>query len=89
LQPGPLKTDHPTLSIVISERGGGRMLRGSCFYEDFIKTVLTINANWSATCKPSLSATLSTEFFASTADRHTPAYRTLQTGLWRGSPGGR
>jgi hypothetical protein len=25
------------------------MLRGSCFYEDFIKTVLTINANWSAT----------------------------------------
>jgi endonuclease III len=27
------------------------MLRGSCFYEDFIKTVLTINANWSATCR--------------------------------------
>jgi hypothetical protein len=27
------------------------MLRCSCFYEDFIKTVLTINANWSATCR--------------------------------------
>ena len=33
------------------ERGGGRMLRGSSFYEDFIKTVLTINTNWSATCR--------------------------------------
>jgi N-glycosylase/DNA lyase len=32
-------------------RGGGRMLRGSSFYEDFIKTVLTINTNWSATCR--------------------------------------
>jgi 3-methyladenine DNA glycosylase/8-oxoguanine DNA glycosylase len=32
-------------------RGGGRLLRGSCFYEDFIKTVLTINANWSGTCR--------------------------------------
>jgi 3-methyladenine DNA glycosylase/8-oxoguanine DNA glycosylase len=32
-------------------RGGGRMLRGSCFYEDFVKTLLTINANWSATCR--------------------------------------
>ena len=27
------------------------MLRGSCFYEDFTKTVLTINANWSVTCR--------------------------------------
>jgi N-glycosylase/DNA lyase len=31
------------------ERGGGRLLRGSSFYEDFVKTVLTINANWPAT----------------------------------------
>ena len=33
------------------ERGGGRMLRGSCFYEDFVKTVLTINTSWSSTCR--------------------------------------
>ena len=33
------------------ERGGGRMLRGSCFYEDFAKTVLTINTNWTASCR--------------------------------------
>ena len=33
------------------ERGGGRMLRGSSFHEDFVKTVLTINTNWSATCR--------------------------------------
>jgi 3-methyladenine DNA glycosylase/8-oxoguanine DNA glycosylase len=32
-------------------RGGGRMLRGSSFYEDFVKTVLTINAAWSSTCR--------------------------------------
>jgi N-glycosylase/DNA lyase len=32
-------------------RGGGRMLRGSSFHEDFVKTVLTINTNWSATCR--------------------------------------
>jgi 3-methyladenine DNA glycosylase/8-oxoguanine DNA glycosylase len=32
-------------------RGGGRLLRGSCFYEDFVKTVLTINTSWSATCR--------------------------------------
>lgn len=38
----------PDIAALI-ERGGGRMLRGSTFYEDFIKTVLTINANWSAT----------------------------------------
>ena len=29
--------------------GGGRLLRGSSFYEDFVKTVLTINTNWEAT----------------------------------------
>lgn len=33
------------------ERGGGRMLRGSSFYEDFAKTVLTINTAWSSTCR--------------------------------------
>ena len=38
-------------AAALIERGGGRMLCGSCFYEDFIKTVLTINANWSATCR--------------------------------------
>ena len=38
----------PELAGLI-ERGGGRMLRGSSFYEDFVKTVLTINANWPAT----------------------------------------
>jgi len=38
-------------AAVLIERGGGRLLRGSSFYEDFIKTVLTINANWSATCR--------------------------------------
>src|SRR5262249_51647060 len=33
------------------ERGGGRLLRGSTFYEDFVKTVLTINTTWSSTCR--------------------------------------
>lgn len=33
------------------ERGGGRILRGSTFYEDFAKTVLTINTNWAASCR--------------------------------------
>lgn len=32
-------------------RGGGRLLRSSTFYEDFAKTVLTINTAWSATCR--------------------------------------
>jgi N-glycosylase/DNA lyase len=31
------------------ERGGGRILRCSTFYEDFVKTVLTINTSWSST----------------------------------------
>jgi 3-methyladenine DNA glycosylase/8-oxoguanine DNA glycosylase len=34
-------------------RGGGRMLRGSTFYEDFVKTVLTVNTSWSGTCRMS------------------------------------
>jgi 3-methyladenine DNA glycosylase/8-oxoguanine DNA glycosylase len=33
------------------ERGGGRLLRCSTFYEDFVKTVLTINTAWSSTCR--------------------------------------
>jgi 3-methyladenine DNA glycosylase/8-oxoguanine DNA glycosylase len=32
-------------------RGGGRLLRCSTFYEDFIKTVLTVNTSWSGTCR--------------------------------------
>jgi hypothetical protein len=35
------------------ERGGGRLLRCSSFYEDFVKTVLTINTSWSSTCRMS------------------------------------
>jgi len=31
--------------------GGGRLLRGSTFYEDFVKTVLTVNTSWSGTCR--------------------------------------
>jgi 3-methyladenine DNA glycosylase/8-oxoguanine DNA glycosylase len=38
-------------AAALIERGGGRMLRGSSFYEDFIKTVLTINTSWSSTCR--------------------------------------
>jgi 3-methyladenine DNA glycosylase/8-oxoguanine DNA glycosylase len=38
-------------TAALIERGGGRMLRGSSFYEDFVKTVLTINTSWSATCR--------------------------------------
>ncbi|HXC28061.1 MAG TPA: hypothetical protein VNV38_08905 [Stellaceae bacterium] len=34
-------------------RGGGRILRCSTFYEDFIKTVLTVNTSWSGTCRMS------------------------------------
>ena len=31
--------------------GGGRLLRGSTFYEDFAKTLLTVNTSWSGTCR--------------------------------------
>jgi 3-methyladenine DNA glycosylase/8-oxoguanine DNA glycosylase len=34
-------------------RGGGRILRCSTFYEDFVKTVLTVNTSWSGTCRMS------------------------------------
>jgi 3-methyladenine DNA glycosylase/8-oxoguanine DNA glycosylase len=33
--------------------GGGRLLRCSTFYEDFIKTLLTVNTSWSGTCRMS------------------------------------
>jgi N-glycosylase/DNA lyase len=32
-------------------RGGGRILRCSTFYEDFIKTILTVNTSWGGTCR--------------------------------------
>jgi 3-methyladenine DNA glycosylase/8-oxoguanine DNA glycosylase len=35
----------------IIARGGGRLLRCSTFYEDFVKTVLTVNTSWSGTCR--------------------------------------
>ena len=49
-EPTPAIAALPEVATLV-ERGGGRLLRGSYFYEDFIKTVLTINANWSATCR--------------------------------------
>ena len=36
---------------VLIARGGGRILRCSTFYEDFVKTVLTVNTSWSGTCR--------------------------------------
>jgi hypothetical protein len=47
-EPAPAIAALPDAAALIA-RGGGRMLRGSWFYKDFIKTLLTINANWSAT----------------------------------------
>jgi 3-methyladenine DNA glycosylase/8-oxoguanine DNA glycosylase len=32
-------------------RGGGRLLRCSSFYEDFVKTLLTVNTSWSGTVR--------------------------------------
>ena len=49
-EPGPAIAALPDVAELIA-RGGGRMLRGSTFYEDFVKTVLTINASWSGTCR--------------------------------------
>jgi 3-methyladenine DNA glycosylase/8-oxoguanine DNA glycosylase len=49
-EPAPALAALPSLADLIG-RGGGRMLRGSTFYEDFVKTVLTINTSWSATCR--------------------------------------
>ena len=31
--------------------GGGRLLRCSTFYEDFVKTLLTVNTSWAGTCR--------------------------------------
>src|SRR5205085_9439166 len=31
--------------------GGGRLLRCSTFYDDFVKTLLTVNTSWSGTCR--------------------------------------
>ncbi len=31
--------------------GGGRLLRCSTFYQDFAKTLLTVNTSWSGTCR--------------------------------------
>ena len=47
-EPAPAIAALPAVAELI-ERGGGRMLRGSFFYEDFVKTVLTINTSWSST----------------------------------------
>jgi 3-methyladenine DNA glycosylase/8-oxoguanine DNA glycosylase len=39
--------------VELIAQGGGRLLRCSTFYEDFIKTVLTVNTSWSGTCRMS------------------------------------
>lgn len=41
---------NPSVAKLI-RRGGGRFLRSSTFYEDFIKTVCTINTNWGSTIR--------------------------------------
>jgi 3-methyladenine DNA glycosylase/8-oxoguanine DNA glycosylase len=46
---GPAFADEAALIAA----GGGRLLRGSTFYEDFVKTVLTVNTSWSGTCRMS------------------------------------
>jgi N-glycosylase/DNA lyase len=45
-----LHPDAPHEAALIGS-GGGRILRCSSFYEDFVKTVLTINTSWSATLR--------------------------------------
>jgi N-glycosylase/DNA lyase len=47
-----LRLELPEEAALI-ELGAGRMLRCSSFYEDFVKTVLTINTSWSATLRMS------------------------------------
>jgi 3-methyladenine DNA glycosylase/8-oxoguanine DNA glycosylase len=42
---------HFAHEVELVARGGGRLLRGSTFYEDFIKTVATVNTSWSGTCR--------------------------------------
>ena len=54
--PGPaiaaLEPSFPEEAALIAA-GGGRLLRGSTFYEDFLKTILTVNTSWSGTCRMS------------------------------------
>jgi len=44
---------HFADEVELVARGGGRLLCGSTFYEDFIKTVATVNTSWSGTCRMS------------------------------------
>ena len=41
-------TLDPHIALFI-KNGGGRFLRSSTFYEDFLKTICTINTNWAST----------------------------------------
>jgi len=45
-----LGTSFPEAAMLIAT-GGGRLLRASTFFEDFIKTLLTVNTSWSGTCR--------------------------------------
>ena len=47
-----LQRTMPAEAALIA-RGGGRILRCSTCYEDFVKTVLTINISWSASLRMS------------------------------------
>jgi len=49
---GPFQALASEVDPAISEflsAGGGRLLRGSCFYEDLVKTICTINTTWGQT----------------------------------------
>jgi N-glycosylase/DNA lyase len=45
-----LRDTAPGEAALVAQ-GGGRILRCSSFYEDFVKTVLTINTSWTATLR--------------------------------------
>ena len=45
-----LRPSFPEEAALIAG-GGGRLLRGSTFYEDFVDTLLTVNTSWSGTCR--------------------------------------
>jgi len=49
-EPAPAMAALPQDAALIA-LGGGRLLRCSSFYEDFVKTVLTINTSWWSTCR--------------------------------------
>jgi 3-methyladenine DNA glycosylase/8-oxoguanine DNA glycosylase len=49
-EPGPALAALGEAGGLIAQ-GGGRILRCSTFYEDFVKTILTINTAWSSTCR--------------------------------------